>query len=1130
MQDALERLASCRRPFLIGVRHHSPACAARMSQWLDAFSPQVLMLELPPQFAPWLPWLAHPETKAPIALAGADDRETLFFYPFADFSPELAALRWAAARQVPVVPFDLPAGVEAQGKRERFESGEAGLMSAWMEQLGSKTFDDLWDERVEAYAPAADAEALRRAALLVGWVQRLEEAADPGLRARDLARETAMRRALEARAEERIVALVGSFHAAALIDPPQLWKEVTPAAPPREVRTSLVPYSFELLDSRSGYPAGIRDPRWQQEMLEAELSAPELERRITAMAVELCQALRAARHPAGVPDARECVRMALELAALRGLPAPGRREFLEAVQSCMAQGELLGRGRALARALETVMVARRRGSLAAGTPRSGLLPHTEEVLRRLRLPSGPEQVRLDPWRSPLDHSRHVVLRRLERCGVPYAQHRDSGESLTHVWTLEWTPSSEAGLELAGFRGVTLAQAARGALSDPELPLLVRLRGAAECALGDLARELLQRLGQEFPSSATLPELLSALTLVDQIRLGQVPGLPPQAGGVEPVPIAPFAWDGASLRQTLIGAAFRSLDGLLGSRKIEDARALTDLLRLDRAGLRLRWSLERMLAEGSPLMQGASAAALLWLDQGPSKEATRCSAHQLAPRLQSWLQGPPGETLVGRWQGLLALASPLLEADAGLIPALVTAVAQLDDEAFLARVASLREAFDVLSAAERGRLLDTLSLSDRPLPLEAAELAALALADREGRRAVEALGLMPEATFSPPAILESGPAVEVTGELSVSDRFRLILGQAGPGMSARATRAARALDELYGHGRGEGSRVPLGRGGGHGEPTLSAWEWGDELAELFGEPVRQEVLGRAAQRGRAAALLALDPNRVVPSVELLQQALSLVGGLPEAQLARLRPLVSRVVAELVRELSVRLRPALSGLTTPRPARRKAGPLDLAGTVKANLHTARADAEGAWRLAPERLLFRSRARRSLDWRVVLVVDVSGSMEPSVIYSALMAAILAGLPAVTVNFVTFSTQVIDFSERASDPLALLLEVRVGGGTLIAPALAYARGLLRVPSRSLVILVSDFEDGGSHDELLAEVRALVETGARPLGLAALDDSGRPRYCEATASAVVEAGMPVAALTPLELARWVGERIGERP
>jgi uncharacterized protein with von Willebrand factor type A (vWA) domain len=159
-------------------------------------------------------------------------------------------------------------------------------------------------------------------------------------------------------------------------------------------------------------------------------------------------------------------------------------------------------------------------------------------------------------------------------------------------------------------------------------------------------------------------------------------------------------------------------------------------------------------------------------------------------------------------------------------------------------------------------------------------------------------------------------------------------------------------------------------------------------------------------------------------------------------------------------------------------------------------------------------------------VLVVDVSGSMEPSTIYCAMMAAILSGIPALAVNFVTFSTEVIDLSERADDPLALLLEIKVGGGTHIAKALRYARELCTVPARTMLVLVSDFDEGHAVGGLLAEVRHLVESGVKALGVAALDDRGKARYNAGVASAVVDAGMPVAALTPLELARWVGEKM----
>jgi hypothetical protein len=106
------------------------------------------------------------------------------------------------------------------------------------------------------------------------------------------------------------------------------------------------------------------------------------------------------------------------------------------------------------------------------------------------------------------------------------------------------------------------------------------------------------------------------------------------------------------------------------------------------------------------------------------------------------------------------------------------------------------------------------------------------------------------------------------------------------------------------------------------------------------------------------------------------------------------------------------------------------------------------------------------------------------------------------------------------------MLLEVQVGGGTHIAKGLHAARQRIRVPKRTIVLLVTDFEEGWPVHQLLAEVRTLVETGATCLGLAALNDQGRPRYHKGIAEQVAGCGMPVAALSPSELARWVGEQI----
>ncbi|MDI5943412.1 DUF5682 family protein, partial [Micromonospora sp. DH15] len=245
---------------------------------------------------------------------------------------------------------------------------------------------------VEVRAPGCSPEAVRRAALGVGWAMRADSAGDEGVPARDLAREEHMRRVLaDAGADgRRVAAVVGAFHAPALLAPdaaghagpatggparstdgPLGGAADRSSAPPGDaVATSLVPYAFDLLDSRSGYPAGIRDPRWQQAVL-AAAGDPDRIRAAAARAVtDVCRELRAAGHTAGTGEAAEAVRLADDLARLRGLPAPGRGEVLEAVTTVLGQGELLGRGRALARALETVLVGADRVRTAPGTPRS----------------------------------------------------------------------------------------------------------------------------------------------------------------------------------------------------------------------------------------------------------------------------------------------------------------------------------------------------------------------------------------------------------------------------------------------------------------------------------------------------------------------------------------------------------------------------------------------------------------------------------------------------------------------------------------------------------------------------------------------------------------------------------------
>jgi hypothetical protein len=1137
--DAVRALTSCRRPYLIGVRHHSPALAVAVPALLDAAAPEVLLVELPTELGEWLPWLAHEDTQAPVALSGADrDGGRLAFYPFADFSPELAAIRWAARHGVPVVPCDLPLALRGDhgGGAER----PAPLAAALRAGMTGRDGEDMWDRVVEAAAPGQSPESVRRAGLAVGWALRHDagDDVDPF----DLRREAWMRRTLTDVGDRPVAAVVGSFHAGALLPGPATGSEdVEPPGDDRIV-TALVPYGFAQLDERSGYPAGIRDPEWQQAVFEAAGDPLALEHRATEVIVRVCKGLRARGHPAGPAEAREAVRMAVDLARLRGLPAPGRGELVEAMQTVLTQAEPVGRGRVVALAAGEVLVGSRTGVLADDTPRSGLAPSVEAELAELRLPGPAEwdkqvNLRLDGFRSTLDGRRLLALHRLGVLGVPYASATPgtgigAADPLTARWSVRWTASTSATLPAAGLWGVTLAQAAAGRLRAERRhqaeaggptadEVLQGARAAAECGLPDLVGDRLTDMATLLPATGTLVELLAALDLLDRLRAGHLPGVP-----------ADLARRHTDLVGALEGAAVAALAGLAGSDDLADARAVVALgQRTGRAGgVRLGSTLRTIARNGSPLMQGAACATRVLLDlDRPADLGTLCT---------SWLDaaGTPEsrKDLRRRLSGVLVAAAGLLETPDALDP-LLDRVDSLPDKDFLDRLPALRGAFTVVGPAARDRVLAAVrertgESVDAGNNVDPELVAQWLVAERAGAAALSAhhldrTGPQPAAApDSTPLPRESVPP-DATSELPSALRWRLVLARSGD-RPAGGGRYAAALDELYGRDRGEGTGSGSATGAGRETPFPGAREWSTELEALFGADVREEVLAAAADSGRLDAVLELDPDSVRPSVDLLRDVLALAGGLPESALARLRPLVARLVAELAAKLNTRLRPALTGLRLPRPSRRPGGRLDMARTVRANLATARRGPDGRVRVIPEHPVFGTRAKRTNDWRLVLVVDVSGSMESSTIWSALTAAILAGVPSLTTHFVTFSTEVVDLTDHVRDPLSLLLEVRVGGGTHIAAGLRYARSLVTVPERTLVVVVSDFEEGGPQGELLAQARELVDAGVKVLGCASLDDTGTARYSTATAGALVAAGMPVAALSPQGLAAWVGDQL----
>ena len=124
-------------------------------------------------------------------------------------------------------------------------------------------------------------------------------------------------------------------------------------------------------------------------------------------------------------------------------------------------------------------------------------------------------------------------------------------------------------------------------------------------------------------------------------------------------------------------------------------------------------------------------------------------------------------------------------------------------------------------------------------------------------------------------------------------------------------------------------------------------------------------------------------------------------------------------------------------------------------------------------------------------------------------------------------FDTSVIDLTSDCEDPVETLMKVQLGGGTDIGQAMTYAASLVENPRRTIIVLITDFFEGGPIHNLLRVTQKLKESGVHLLGLAALDDKAEPAYDRETAKRLVDLGMHVGAMTPGELANWVAEKIG---
>jgi hypothetical protein len=462
---------------VLGIRHHGPGSARSLETALHELRPDAVLIEGPPEAEPLLPLAADEDMRPPVALLGfaTDEPARAVFYPFARFSPEWLAIRYALAEEVTLRMIDLPVARVLAQPPEWGERMDEDPIATLAQAAGHGDPERFWEDVVEhrggeqAFAAIADAMAALREGVETGEHEGRREAH----------MRQAIRTAIK-EGHERIAVVCGAWHVPALT-------ELGPASADaarlkglrrRKVSLTWVPWTYERLSVRSGYGAGVRSPGWYDHLYEHRG-----EQVVVRWLTKTARLLR--QEDIGISSAHliDAARLAEALAALRDRPLAGLPELTESTRAVLGEGA----DAALALVHERLIVGQVLGGVPAAAPTVPLQADLEKQQRRLRLrpEAGAREIDLD-LRKDNDRERSRLLHRLTLLGIPWGeQHAVRGARGTfhELWRLQWEPEYAVALVEASRYGTTLVEAATALVRERagEAPLAA-LTGLVEAAL------------------------------------------------------------------------------------------------------------------------------------------------------------------------------------------------------------------------------------------------------------------------------------------------------------------------------------------------------------------------------------------------------------------------------------------------------------------------------------------------------------------------------------------------------------------------------------------------------------------------------------------------------------------------
>jgi len=310
-----------------------------------------------------------------------------------------------------------------------------------------------------------------------------------------------------------------------------------------------------------------------------------------------------------------------------------------------------------------------------------------------------------------------------------------------------------------------------------------------------------------------------------------------------------------------------------------------------------------------------------------------------------------------------------------------------------------------------------------------------------------------------------------------------------------------------------------RTAGLGPSNLSIPDWIENVKDFFPTDAKEVLEKDLIERSDIKDIIA-NPElfeKVEPSLEMVKTIISLKNLLPNEVKDVARNVVRKVVENLKDKFKDDVERHIIGaikrdMHTPIKVFRN---IDWKDSIRRNLKHYDPKTKKVIMAEPR---FYCAEKKKKPWQIVILIDESGSMTNSIIYSVVIASIFATLPAVHTNLIIFDTQVVDLSDKIDDPVEVLMTVQLGGGTNIARAVQYGQSLIKNPKKTIMVIISDFYEGGGYARLTNTLKKVLEGQTKILGIAALDYNNEPMFDRKYAKFMNTLGIDVLASTPNNL------------